>query len=197
MVQLVLGTLLMILPLGRSMGQEEHEYSSIRSSQQDPVRELLNFPVTSPSGQVVGILDSFETSGYPPVLLISFVAEWCEHCNYEAPFLSEVSKAWGKRGLGMVAVFEYTERDKAQEFVERYGLTISWYLGQIPGKFENLRETTTHYKLRTLLDDKRGWGTPFHIMLVRRDRKKVYFASGEFVREELLQQLEEWLPPHR
>lgn len=78
--------------------QEEHEYSSIRSSEQDDVRDLLNFPVRSPEGEVMGILDPFETSGYPPVLLISFVAEWCEHCNYEAPFLSELYQTWGNRG---------------------------------------------------------------------------------------------------
>lgn len=184
-------------PLHVFAGQEDHEYSSIRSSEQGAVRELLNFPVTSPAGEVVGILDSFEKSGYPPVLLISFVAHWCEHCNYEAPFLSELYQENEKRGLGMVAVFEYTDREKADEFVERYDLSMPYYLGQIPGKFKDLRETTIHYRLRTLLADERGWGTPFHIILLGGDRGKIYFAAGEFVRGELLQRLEEWLPPLR
>lgn len=178
-------------------GQEDHEYSSIRSSREDSVRRLLNFPVRSPGGEVLGILDPFERSGYPPVLIISFVAEWCEHCNYEAPFLSELYRAWEARGLGMVAVFEYTRPRKAEEFMERYGLSMPYYLGQIPGKFKDLRETTTHYRLRTLLADERGWGTPFHIILLGGDRETVYFVAGEFVREELLQRLEEWLPPAR
>lgn len=194
MVWIILTLLVANPPVRAIVGQEEHEYSSVRSSEKGAVRDLLNFPVRTPGGEVMGILDPFEGSGYPPVLLISFVAEWCEHCNYEAPFLSELHDKWDKRGLGMVAVFEYTKPETAEEFMERYHLSMPYYLGQIPGKFQDLRETTTHFQLRTLLDDERGWGTPFHIILLGGNREKVYFVAGEFVREELLERLEEWLP---
>ncbi|MFQ6615507.1 MAG: TlpA family protein disulfide reductase [Fidelibacterota bacterium] len=197
MVWIILPVLLMTPTDPATPAQEEHEYSSIRSSEQDAVRDLLNFPVRSPGGEVTGILDPFERSGYPPVLLISFVAEWCEHCNYEAPFLSELEENWSGRGLGMVAVFEYTNPETAEGFMKRYHLSMPYYLGQIPGKFKDLRETTTHYQLRTLLADERGWGTPFHLILIGGDKEKIYFAAGEFVREELIQRLEEWLPPQK
>lgn len=94
----------------------------------------------------------------------------------------------------MVAVFEYTNPGAAAEFMERYGLSMPYYLGQLPGKFKDLRKTTTHYQLRTLLADKRGWGTPFHLILIGGDKEKIYFVAGEFVREELLERLETWLP---
>jgi hypothetical protein len=69
-------------------------------------------------------------------------------------------------------------------------LTIPFVYGEIPAKVEELRETTTHYRLRKLLDDKRGWGTPFHILIVKGNKKSVYFVTGEFIAEELEKFLE-------
>ncbi|MDP6593993.1 MAG: redoxin domain-containing protein [Candidatus Marinimicrobia bacterium] len=181
-----------------SVVQNEHEYSSIRISSHPAIKELINFPVTTPQGAKTGVLDKYEKSGYPDVLIISFMAAWCKNCHYEAPYVESIYREWHDRGLEMTMVAEYSPKDKWRDgFVKKHHLTIPYVYGEIPAKVKALRETTTHYRLRKLLDDKRGWGTPFHILIVCGNKDSVYFVTGEFMVEELEKFLSENLrSPH-
>src|SRR5262245_38560836 len=43
------------------------------------------------------------------VLIMSYIAEWCKNCNYEAPYLRETYKKYHSRGLEIVGRSEYSE----------------------------------------------------------------------------------------
>lgn len=192
MVQLaILSAVLTMISMADSVVQDDHEYASIRISSHPAIEKVINFPVTTPLGERTGILDEYERGGYPDLLIISFMAAWCKNCHYEAPHVESVYRRWQHRGLEMTIVAEYSEKEEWRNgFVKKYNLTIPFVYGEIPAKVEELRETTTHYRLRKLLDDKRGWGTPFHILIVKGNKKSVYFVTGEFIAEELEKFLE-------
>ncbi|MFQ6674023.1 MAG: TlpA family protein disulfide reductase [Fidelibacterota bacterium] len=184
---------LMLFMSGLSAQDDDHEYASIHSSDLEAVRDLLIFDVETLSGETVQILGRIDSTRPPKVFIVSFLAEWCEHCNYEAPFLAKLYSTWRKKGLEMAAIFEYSEREKSQEFMRRYGLSMPFYFGEIRGKLQGKRDITAHYRLRTRLADERGWGTPFHLLFVGDDVKNLYYVAGEFVEEELIKFLGERL----
>ena len=193
MVQLRMFVFLMILMTGLSSQDDDHEYAPIRSSDLDAVRSLLNFAVETPAGGRVQILERINSTRPPKVLIVSFLAEWCKHCNFEAPFLAKLYRTWQEKGLEMAAIFEYSDRQKSQQFMARYGLSMPYYFGEIRGKLQAQREITAHYRLRTRLADERGWGTPFHLLFVGDDVKNLYYVAGEFSEKELIKFIEERL----
>lgn len=165
--------------------QEDHEFASIQSSDDPTLQLLLNFQVTVPDGGKEALLDRYEDEGYPEVLIVSFMADWCKNSVYQAPLLQETYERWGESGVQMAIVAEYSLAADFTEFVKEHELSVPYYFGEVQGKLEDQRETTTHYLVRTLLGDDRGWGTPLHILILKGDRKTVYYVPGEFVEEEL------------
>lgn len=163
----------------------DHEYSTIQQVNDPSIWNDLNFIVETLAGDEIKILNHFEEEGYPKLVILSFMAEWCKNCNYEASFLGDIYRSWHNKGLEMLVIAEYSEPGKFELFVKRHSLPMPWYLGQVRLKDKEKRGSTMHYRLRSVLMDKRGWGTPFHILIVGGDVGRIFYCAGEFVKEEL------------
>src|SRR5688572_756109 len=61
-------------------------------------------------------------AGYKPakVLILTYVAEWCQNCKYEAPYLRELYLKHKGKGLEIVARSEYSEVAKMKAVVEQF-----------------------------------------------------------------------------
>ncbi len=121
--------------------------------------------------------------GYMParILFLSYTAEWCENCNYEAPYLGEIYDKYHSRGLEIVTRTEYSEVDKVREFITRHKMQYPVIIGSVVAydERETVRMETFQYLLRTALADSRKWGTPFNIIVVDGDIENPYVVTGE------------------
>lgn len=63
-------------------------------------------------------LDSLR--GHP--VYLNFFATWCDPCNEEAPYINDLQKEFGPRGLQIVGVDELESQKKAQQFIDKYHL---------------------------------------------------------------------------
>lgn len=126
------------------------------------------------------------------ILLLSFFAPWCENCNYEAPFLNKLHKQFSKKGLKIVAINEYGHPTDTKKYLKKFKppfpvLVESWNTD------DPTRQGTLHYRLRKKLGDKRKWGTPFNVFLLK-DSSTKYVVMGEMIEDEILQWLKSTLP---
>lgn len=132
-----------------------------------------------------------------PVVLFTYVAEWCENCRYEAPHLARLYWKYAERGFRIVARSEYSHHEVMKEVAGRFGSPYPIIPGTPNPDPENedaVRTTTHHYRLRKALDDPRKWGTPMNVLVVDGDLDRVHMVLGEFVPEELDAFLDEHLP---
>lgn len=172
------------------MAEKAHEYARIRWVDLDTVYvdgkvlgalpELIAADIT---GKNVDLVSTYANKS--DILIISYMAEWCGNCQYEAPQLKTIYEEFSQLGLESVVVMEYSSLKGALVFVNKYGLSMPVYFGKIQAKDENRRHLTQHYQLRKALADERGWGTPFHIIIEKGNLKKVGIVTGEFKSKEL------------
>ena len=71
------------------------------------------------------------------VLLVSITGSWCPNCHDEAPFLSNLYKAYRDKGLEIVALsFEEAEQlanpTRLRAFIEKYDLGYTFLLAGVP-----------------------------------------------------------------
>ncbi|MEE8437128.1 MAG: redoxin domain-containing protein [Candidatus Neomarinimicrobiota bacterium] len=119
------------------------------------------------------------------VLIITYMANWCPNCNYQAPLLSEIYEKFHSAGLESIVIMEYSALKSARLFVDRHKLTMPIYFGQIQAKDKTRRQLTEHYKIRRIMADERSWGTPFSIIIEKNNFSKIGFIAGEFKLDEL------------
>jgi thiol-disulfide isomerase/thioredoxin len=135
--------------------------------------------------------------GYEPakVLLLSYTAEWCKNCNYEAPYLSELYGKYHARGLEIVTRTEYSEVDKVREFIARHKMQYPVIIGSIVAydDRESIRMETFQYLLRKALGDSRKWGTPFNIIVIDGDIENPYIVVGEMKSDQMNELIERTL----
>ena len=132
-----------------------------------------------------------------PVVLFTYVAEWCANCRYEAPHLARLYWKYADRGFRIVARSEYSHPDVMKEVAGQFGSPYPIIQGSLNPDPENedaVRTTTHHFALRKALDDPRKWGTPMNILVVDGDLEQVHMVMGEFVPEELDTFLDQNLP---
>lgn len=156
--------------------------------------ELRDFTGTSLDGRTV---DARALTEDHPVVLLTYVAEWCENCRYEAPHLARLYWKYAHRGFRIVARSEYSHPDVMREVAGRFGSPYPIIAGSPNPDPENedaVRTTTHHFRLRKALDDPRKWGTPMNMLVVDGDRDRVHMVLGEFVPEELDEFLDQNLP---
>lgn len=122
-------------------------------------------------------------AGYKPakVLILTYVAEWCKNCNYEAPYLRDLYHKYKNRGLEIVARSEYSEVDKMKAVVEKHQTPYPVITGSVIAynEREKIRLETFQYVLRNAMGDKRKWGTPFSIIVLNGDLENLYVVLGE------------------
>ena len=171
-----------------------HEYSEIESSSNMPLAQELNFSVSTHSGGQESLLGKYETEKFPKVLLISFMAEWCPNCHYEASMLNDIYGAWHNSGFDMTIVAEYSDLDAWEnKFMRTHGINIPYFFGELNEKNETLRDNIAHTRIRKLMNDQRIWGVPLHILIVYGNLKEACFVTGEFIPGALEQFLKDYI----
>src|SRR6476646_11975858 len=101
----------------------EHQVSAAEKKELKELFQFKDFVGKSMDGRYVNF-NQPKQKGYKPakVLIMSYVAEWCVNCNYEAPYLRDIYKKYNSRGLEIVARSEYSEVDKMKEVIARHYL---------------------------------------------------------------------------
>lgn len=175
----------------RVIAGEEHEYKTIQWIQTDSL-EIGGLHFLDQRDSIVS-LHEIVGKPIPEVLIVSFMAEWCKNCRYEAPHLEKIYKKYQPEGLNVLVVMEYSDPLKSQAFINKFGLSMSIVTGDLTSKDESQRSGTQHHRLRSAINDPRAWGTPLHIIIEKGNFSKLGFVPGEFRPEELENYLEQAL----
>jgi ribosome biogenesis protein Nip4 len=166
----------------------EHAVSAREQAELKELFQFKDFAGKAMDGRSVNFHLKNE-SGYRPakVLILTYVAEWCKNCNYEAPYLRDLYLKYKSRGLEIVARSEYSEVDKMKAVVERHQTPYPVITGSVVAynEREKIRLETFQYLLRSTLGDKRKWGTPFSIIVLNGDLENPYVVMGEMKSEQV------------
>ncbi len=129
-----------------------------------------------------------EYEGYTSskIVIFGYYAEWCPNCRQNLPATLRLYEKYGNKGLAVVLNFMYSNSDRVQEYVRENEIPFPVLIGS-EDREENpeVRLETTHYILRTLLDDYRRWGTPFYIIYVHDIPDTWFVVAGEFIESEV------------
>lgn len=160
----------------------EHKVSDQEKKELKDLFQFRDFVGTAMDGRYVNFHLPRE-KGYKPakVLIMSYVADWCKNCNYEAPYLRDLYTKYKSKGLEIVARTEYSDTEKMKAVIERWGSPYPFLKGSeiAYSEREKIRLETFQYLLRSTLGDKRKWGTPFSIIVVNGDLDNPYIVMGE------------------
>jgi thiol-disulfide isomerase/thioredoxin len=139
-----------------------------------------DFSGTSRGGEAI---DLEEVVSRNRVTLLTYFAEWCANCRYEAPDLVAKYNARKADGLMVIGRSEYSHPDVVAEYVDEFGIEYPVILGSPnpdPDNEDLVRTTTSHFRMRKALLDPRKWGTPLNIVVVDGDPTQASVVTGEF-----------------
>ena len=139
-----------------------------------------DFSGTSRNGEEI---DLEEVVGSNRVTLLTYFAEWCANCRYEAPDLVAKYNARHGDGLMVIGRSEYSHPDVVAEYVDEFGIEYPVILGSPnpdPDNEDLVRTTTSHFRMRKALLDPRKWGTPLNVVVVDGDPTQAAIVTGEF-----------------
>ena len=125
--------------------------------------------------------------------IVSYLAEWCPNCHYEAITLKNIYNEFYKHDLEMILVMNYASMYKSKKFAERYELKMGMMLGELNKKNKNNVNEIAFTKFRNDVSDSRIWGTPFHIIIIQREINKIGIVKGEFIYKEIRELLSDHL----
>jgi len=165
----------------------EHQVTEAQKKELKELFEFKDFIGKTMDGGYVNFHQPKE-KGYKPakMLMMSYIAEWCKNCNYEAPYLREIYKKYHSRGLEIVGRSEYSEVEKMKAVLQKNQTPFPVITGSVIAYSERqkIRMETFQYLLRNTLGDKRTWGTPFTIIVLNNDLNNPYVAMGEIKAEQ-------------
>jgi peroxiredoxin len=124
------------------------------------------------------------------LIIVSYIAGWCENSNRNAHVVKRLYDKYRERGLGVVAVSEYSTPEELSVYVNRIGVD---YPVVVETDHLKARKESSHYRYRTQVGDARKWGTPFHVIISARDIERerggllarhVHTVSGEIIEAE-------------
>jgi len=166
----------------------EHQVTEAQKKELKELFQFKDFVGKAMDGRYVNFHQPKE-KGYKPakVLIMSYIAEWCPNCNYEAPYLRDIYNKYNSRGLEIVGRSEYSEVDKMKAVIERHHTPYPVITGSVIAYSERqkIRMETFQYLLRTTIGDKRTWGTPFSIIVINGDLNNPYVVMGEMKAEQV------------
>jgi peroxiredoxin len=119
-----------------------------------------------------------------PLVLVSTFAGWCKNCNWEAPVLAQLYQKYHARGFDIIQVAEYTHPVDVAKFLERHHPPFTVVVGSTTTD-DATREGTDHYRFRKQVGDKRKWGTPFNVFVVKGDLNHPLVVAGELMEDEI------------
>jgi len=124
------------------------------------------------------------------LIIVSYIAGWCENSNRNARVIKRLFDKYRDRGLGVVAVSEYSTPEEITVYVNRIGVD---YPVVVETDHLKARKESSHYRYRTQAGDARKWGTPFHVIISAREigqprggilARHVHTVSGEIIEAE-------------
>lgn len=148
-----------------------HEYDSI---------SLISKEVAS---KLIDPLIKLDGDGHQ-IQIVSFFAEWCPNCMYEAVSIQSLYNEYKTQRVGMTLVMDYAPRSDSDQFIHEYKINIPVKYGEIDEKDEVGRSDTVFYKFRKFLGDERGWGLPTHL-IIEKEENKIGVIFGEIIESEI------------
>lgn len=137
------------------------------------------------------LLNFREYAAGKPVVIVAYFAGWCPNSNRNGHVLERLWTKYRERGLGVIAVAEYSDADELRIHINRIGAD---YPVVIETKKRGNRKDSTHFKYRRAVGDKRKWGTPFYVIIDTQDievtagkaplARRVFTVSGEMIESE-------------
>ena len=125
------------------------------------------------------------------LIIVSYVAGWCTNSNNNSHVVKRLYDRFRDRGLGVVAVSEYSTPEEVEVHVKRIGAD---YPVVVETHNLDARKKSSHYRYRKQVGDARKWGTPFHVIINTREigqassggvlARHVYTVSGEIIEAE-------------
>src|SRR5215467_15778185 len=160
----------------------EHQVTEAQKKELKDLFQFKDFVGKSMDGRYVNFLQSKE-KGFKSakVLIMTYIADWCPNCNYEAPYLRDLYNKYNSRGLEIVGRSEYSDVEKMKAVIERHHTPYPVITGSVVDydKRQTIRMETFQALLRTTIGDKRTWGTPFSIIIINGDLNNPYLVMGE------------------
>ena len=150
---------------------KDHEYSPIEKLDSHASKTLLKIP---------GVSEIFLSSDNK---FISFLAEWCPNCDYEANNLKEYHSLFNSH-LDFFLIMLFSTKKMNLIFKNKYGLEMNTIQGELDVKNETLNTQTQFFNFRTNVNDDRKWGVPLHI--IKLNNNEIYIIKGESVYEEVV-----------
>ena len=119
------------------------------------------------------------------VNIVSYFAEWCPNCHYDAITLKNIYDEYYQYDLEMILVMNYANMEKSRKFIELYGLKMEMILGELHEKSENDVDEILFSQFRKDLNDSRLWGTPLHLIIINSKIDNIGIVKGEFIKKEI------------
>lgn len=153
----------------------EHEYASLKKIYNKKAEKAL-FSIPN--------LLSIKHS-YKKIQFVSFLAEWCPNCDYEAIELVNYVDTYNSL-VDFSIIMQFASLDKSEKFISKYRLNTSLIEPECEQKDETLNRKTAFYEFRRILTDERKWGVPLHVIrVVKRSGTEIFTINGESRREEV------------
>jgi thiol-disulfide isomerase/thioredoxin len=119
------------------------------------------------------------------VNIVSYFAEWCPNCHYDAITLKNIYDEYYQYDLEMILVMNYANMEKSRKFIELYGLKMEMILGELLEKSKKDVDEILFSQFRKDLNDSRIWGTPFHLIIINGKIDNIGIVKGEFIKKEI------------
>tara|TARA_B100000614_G_scaffold253552_1_gene267609 strand:+ start:12 stop:500 length:489 start_codon:yes stop_codon:yes gene_type:complete len=155
---------------------KDHEYSSIEKLETGAISALNEIPNISKVAR--GAQKSF----------ISFLAEWCPNCDFEAVQLREYYKNY-ETEFDFYLVMLFSSNELNNIFIKKYDLQMKSIKGELNAKDEKLNLNSKFYNFRNIINDDRKWGVPMHIIKI--GYNNFFTIKGESIKTEVVTLLEE------
>ncbi len=153
-----------------------HEYQHI---------DWINMPKSDMTlNSLPGIMESLSGENHK-INIISYLAEWCPNCHYEAIALRDLYRKFSKLSIEMAVVMNYSEIKKSMSFVKSYRLKMNIFYGELIEKQEDSLDKLLFTQFRKKNNDLRKWGTPFHIIIKNGNIENIGIVKGEFMIKEI------------
>ena len=96
------------------------------------------------------------------LVIVVYFAAWCGNWRYDAPMLNRLYEKYKANGLEFIGVSEYDSVFNTKTGLERLKVTFPVVS---ESEMRADKQTTQHYKYRTMTGDFRNWGSPWYIFL--------------------------------
>ena len=124
------------------------------------------------------------------IFIISYYSEWCPNCHYDSKILVEIFNHYKNSNIKFELIMMYASFEASHSFVKANDLEMSFQMGELLEKNDELLIGTYFTKFKLEINDTRKWGVPLHLVLgVKKDI--VGIIKGEIIKENLIEYLNE------